>query len=124
MNKKKPSYPDELINLLKSYHFPGNIRELESMIYNAISMHNSKMLSISSFETYISERLDQIKNNENYDPKQKFSSQEVLPTLKENSNALITEALERSNNNIRVAAKILGISPQALHQRLKKRKNT
>jgi DNA-binding NtrC family response regulator len=41
LGKKKPTPPDELVKLLASYHFPGNVRELESMVYNAVSLHTS-----------------------------------------------------------------------------------
>jgi transcriptional regulator with GAF, ATPase, and Fis domain len=48
------------------------------------------------------------------------SNLEQLPTLKEASRILIQEAMRRSNNNQRVAAMMLGITPQAMNQRLKK----
>ncbi|MGD8472205.1 MAG: sigma-54 dependent transcriptional regulator, partial [Desulfobacteraceae bacterium] len=37
LDKKKPTPPVELVTLLSTYHFPGNIRELESMIFDAVS---------------------------------------------------------------------------------------
>ena len=43
-----------------------------------------------------------------------------LPTLKEASHALIREALKRAGYNQRAAATMLGISPQALNQRIKR----
>ena len=42
-----------------------------------------------------------------------------LPTIQETVRALINEALNRSNGNQNAAAKLLGISPQALSRRLK-----
>ena len=46
----------------------------------------------------------------------------ALPgTLKELTAAAISEALRRSRNNQRQAARMLGITPQALSQRLKKK---
>ena len=43
-----------------------------------------------------------------------------LPTLKDADQELIAEALRRSGNNRRAAALLLGITPQALNQRLKR----
>ncbi len=48
LGKKKPTPHEELITLLSNYHFPGNIRELQSMIYDAVSNHKSKKLSLTS----------------------------------------------------------------------------
>jgi two-component system nitrogen regulation response regulator GlnG len=50
LGKKKPTPPDKLIELLASYHFPGNVRELESMVHNAVSSHTSGELSMDAFK--------------------------------------------------------------------------
>ena len=49
-----------------------------------------------------------------------FSSFEKLPTLKQATRMLVEEALKRSNSNQTIAARILGISQQALSKRMKK----
>jgi DNA-binding NtrC family response regulator len=50
LGKKKPTLPDKLIELLASHHFPGNVRELESMVHNAVSSHTSGELSMDAFK--------------------------------------------------------------------------
>ncbi len=35
MGRKKPTPPPEFFVLLETYDFPGNIRELKSMVYDA-----------------------------------------------------------------------------------------
>ena len=45
-----------------------------------------------------------------------------FPTLKEVDDYMIADAMERSNGNQGAAAALLGITRQALNQRLKKRK--
>jgi DNA-binding NtrC family response regulator len=123
-NKKKPVYPKELLTLLKGYHFPGNVRELKAMVYDAVSNHKSKMLSMDLFKKTItqdqSQRVSPLPNN-NSALQQSWATQlEALPTLKDATQTLIEEALQRSENNQRAAAIMLGISPQALNQRLKR----
>ncbi len=43
-----------------------------------------------------------------------------LPTLEESAALLVYEAMERCQNNQTIAARLLGITRQALNQRLKK----
>ena len=40
LNIKKPTAPKELRTLLGTHNSPGNIRELESMIFDAVSRHD------------------------------------------------------------------------------------
>ncbi len=122
MHKKIPSYHPELITLLKSYFFPGNVRELRSMVFDAVSNHKNRMLSMKTFQRHIekhspvSEMEAQTISDVNW-----ISKLETLPTLKDISGILVDEAISRADGNQSVAAKILGISPQALSARLKKR---
>ena len=46
---------------------------------------------------------------------------DTLPTIKELTEILVDEAMLRAENNQSIAARMLGISHQALNQRLKKR---
>jgi DNA-binding NtrC family response regulator len=121
LDKKKPTPPVELITLLSTYHFPGNIRELESMIFDAVSSHTSAKLSMDSFKAHLSK----ISVTDAADsPAEKgtlISFSHQLPTLKQIEQLLIDEALKRANNNQSIAALSLGISRQALNKRLKKK---
>ncbi len=49
LDKKKPTPPRELTQLLSTYAFPGNVRELRSMVYDAVSVHRDRILSMESF---------------------------------------------------------------------------
>lgn len=116
-NKKKPTVPNELYTLLSTYHFPGNIRELQSMVFDAVGTHKSKIMSLSV--------LKHINPNSKIEPdKPDFTNDEQvlfgekLPTLKEVQNALVDEALKRTNNNQSIAAQILGVTRQALNRRV------
>lgn len=117
MEKTKPTPPPELFTLLGSYDFPGNIRELKSMIIDAVSRHKSKMLSLESFKTKIGKKDIRLESKQ-VENLITFSAR--FPTLKQIDTLLINEALKRSRGNLSVAAKLLGLSHQALSKRLKR----
>jgi DNA-binding NtrC family response regulator len=50
LGKQKPTPSGRLIELLAFYHFPGNVRELELMVHNAVSSHTSGELSMDAFK--------------------------------------------------------------------------
>ena len=123
LQKRKPTPPPELIPLLSTYAFPGNIRELEAMIFDAVSRHQSGKLSLSIFKTHITPKkvraTGEIGLSDNHAQSLlAFGAQ--LPTLKQAEHLLIDEAMRRSQDNQSIAALSLGISRQALNKRLRK----
>ena len=121
LGKNKPAYPKELIDLLGTYDFPGNIRELKNMVFDAVSKHKTKTLSMESFKSYIKDKRPNHQENFKVTPETTtpFASLANLPTLKESGHLLILEALNRANGNQAIAAEMLGITRQALNWRLK-----
>jgi len=119
LGKKKPSPPKELYSLLSAHAFPGNVRELESMVFDAVAHHESRMMSMGVFETRIlqDERTPH-EPSDNGGDTTPFGLFDRLPTLKESANMLISEALRRSEGNQSIAARLLGISRTALNKRL------
>ncbi len=120
LGKNKPAYPNELPILLGTYNYPGNVRELQSMVFDALSKHQSRTLSMDVFKEYIenrcgkSEIVTALGEGETV-----FSVLDILPTLKESGRLLVQEALNRAQNNQAIAAQMLGITRQALNWRLK-----
>jgi len=120
LRKPLPAWPRELVDLLHAYHFPGNVRELRAMVYDAVSVHSAYTLSLQSFRTAVGQ-------GEGAAPQPPETAQglfervERLPTLREAADALVDQAMQRARNNQRVAAGMLGITPSALNKRLKQR---
>ncbi len=125
LGKKKITPPRELFTLLATYHFPGNIRELEGMVYDAVSRHKSGVLSMESFR-------EKISPGQKDGPKISFPEEtsddaggqiffpDRLPTLKETETMLIAETLKRAGGNQTIAAQMLGLTRRALNNRLKR----
>lgn len=120
LGKKKPTPPRELADLLATYAFPGNIRELKAMIYNAVSIHRDRVLSMETFLKTIGKTEDKTPNSGGPSPERNlYSGLERLPTFGEAAELLVEEAMSRANGNQTIAARLLGISQPALSKRLK-----
>ena len=119
LNKKTPTPPPELATLLSTYHFPGNVRELEAMIYDAVSTHQAKKLSMDSFKKVLGKQEPVMQETRPVAP---VTFSERLPTIEEVVTLLIDEAMQRANGNQSIAANLLGISRPALNKRLNKNK--
>ncbi len=123
LGKKKPTPPPELYTFLETYSFPGNIRELQSMVFDAVSQHKQKVLSLDVFKLHIQQGKKQVKEIAYADSISDGLSMVVfpseLPSIKEATQLLVREAMKRAKANQSIAAQMLGISRQALAKRLK-----
>jgi DNA-binding NtrC family response regulator len=130
LDKKKPVVPNELTPLLRTYPFPGNVRELQTLVFDAVSRHKEGGLSLEVFKAHI--RLYQSRENPipQVSPHMPeagstlISFSEKLPTIKQATDLLVAEAIRRTGGNQSVAAGLLGITQQALSKRMKKKKNS
>lgn len=119
LSQKSPLPSPELFTLLSTYYFPGNVRELQAMVRDGVSLSRGNRLAMKSFEENIKAERKAFATGLDQDfPLFKDGS---FPTLNEGVNFLIDEAMERAKQNQRVAAGFLGISRQALNRRLRTR---
>ena len=118
-----PLVPDGLLGLLGSYDFPGNVRELKMIIYDALSVQRGNMLSMAVFKQAIGVKVEVKAELDEVMAARLFGVLEQLPTLSEVGALLVTEAMQRSQGNQSVAARLLGISQPALSKRLKNARN-
>lgn len=123
LGKKRPSPPPQLFALLSVYHFPGNVRELEAMVFDAVARQTSGILPLASFRETISrenapDSLQPLESKACSSHPLQFP--EKLPTLNEAETLLVNEAMKRAGGNQGIAASLLGISRSALNKRLRK----
>ncbi|MDR2400555.1 MAG: sigma-54 dependent transcriptional regulator [Deferribacteraceae bacterium] len=113
MGKTPPGISPELVAYLSRYSYPGNVRELEAMVNDAVATHKRGSLALTQFRKYIGKAAPKSKENP-------ISRLTVggFPTLKEAEDYIIAKAMEKGGGNQKKAAALLGISRQALNKRL------
>jgi len=126
LGRRKPTPPPELLVLLANYDFPGNVRELEVAVQDAVARHRSGKLSMEVFRDLLGQR-DEVPIKDKT-PNGLFNGEDAIfpgkiPTLQRAEELLIHEALSRTGNNQTLAAELLGITRQTIHRKLKMMKN-
>ena len=103
------SISDEAIRKLESYHWPGNVRELENVIERSVVLCSGTRIDAEDV------RLD-IAPRSRTDQTDAFLPEGM--TLEEHEQNIIREALRRADGNKSQAARLLGITRNALRYRL------
>lgn len=99
---------DEAKEVLRSYNWPGNIRELKNLLERAVLLSQGSVLEASVFP---------IQHRMSFDH---WESNVSMPPLRELELKYIKYVLSTVDNNYRRAAKILGVNRNTLYNRLKK----
>jgi DNA-binding NtrC family response regulator len=99
---------------LSEYHWPGNVRELRKVVTQSAMLSEGKTIGPEDlkFDEYVGAR-PQLNLPE---PIEGFQINEFLDDIKIR---LVTRALEKSDRTQAKAARLLGITPQAINQFLK-----
>ncbi len=118
LKRPQPVLPPELYSLLAQYAFPGNVRELEGMVFDAVSRHRAGVLSLDAFVARTGEAQWATGPPPAGDAAGGVAFPRELPTLRASTESLVEEALRRANGNQAEAARMLGITRQALNRRL------
>lgn len=126
LGKRAPSYPRELSDLLSTYSYPGNIRELQSIIFDAVARCTSGTLALDPFKTVLSGRKEALPvahansgGNDSDLVQQLESIWGHFPTLREAEETVVKASMISARNNQGIAASLLGLKRQTLNMRLK-----
>ena len=105
INRHIPAIKGDLIQHLKKYDFPGNVRELKNLVERALILCKTNILDTDCFPLNSKAKVTETCENKNYN-------------LELNEINLIKGALSKSENNQTKAAELLGISRHALIRRM------
>jgi len=103
----------QAMRLLKEFHWPGNVRELENIVERAVALSTGTLLDAGDIQ------LDLSPSAPSRPPATVLFPPEGT-TLEQFEDEIIKEALRRANGNKSQAARLLGLSRNALRYRLAK----
>jgi two-component system response regulator HydG len=99
---------DEALGGLMSYHWPGNIRELENCVQRAVSLGSGTYLQLQDLPSAMLYHLGR-----------KSSSRQDLSSLQALEQQAIRQALQATGGDRVRAAKLLGIGKTTIYRKLK-----
>ncbi|HEX9757984.1 MAG TPA: sigma-54 dependent transcriptional regulator [Nitrospiria bacterium] len=102
-------FSSEALQLMTNYHWPGNVRELKNMV--------ERLVVLVKEETILPEHLSPEIQGTKLDNKKSVLT--FPKTLRDMEKETITRVLKEITHHREKAAKILGISPRALHYKIK-----
>ncbi len=106
--------------LMMEFHWPGNVREVENIIERAVALSTGDMLDTADIRLDLSP----VKSGGEAVAASGASAGSAFPpsgmTLEQFEDEMIKEAVRRSNGNKSQAARLLGLSRNALRYRLAK----
>ena len=103
----------DALDSLKSYNWPGNIRELENIVERAINMTEGETIELQHLPTFIIAE-------QHYEPKEVTTLTSRKHAVEEVEKATIIKCLKAVHYNKLKAAKILGISRTSLYEKIEK----
>jgi len=110
-NRKIEGISEAAMNVLCSYNWPGNIRELRNCAERMVILSKKTFLDLDTVPTHI-------RNNLNSTTKRRIFKAEPFLDLNKNEERLIRQVLDETKWNVTKAAKILGISRGTLHRKI------
>jgi DNA-binding NtrC family response regulator len=117
------SLAKDIFKIICNYHFPGNVRELRSLVFDAAAIGSTETLALEKIKQSIKTTIlpgpsPGITGDHPAEVELDLSRYPQLPTLMELETMALREAMKRSGGNMSQAAKLLGIHRQTMAKKL------
>ena len=109
-----PTLEDDALALMRSYHWPGNIREMENVLESATVFCNESIIGVDDLG--IGAASSATADNENARPAGSLAGK----TLAEIEKLAILETLESCGGNKALTARTLGISEKSIYNKIRR----
>ena len=116
------TFSKSLMDKLRDYNYPGNVRELENLIERVIILSGEDTV-VSDAVLPVLQKSDSIKSNtSNIDPKVHLPSEgcDLEKVVSDLEKDLLNQALQKTNGSKTAAANLLGLNLRSFRYRLKK----
>lgn len=107
LEKNITGFSDEVVQLFKSYEWPGNLREMKNTVKRSVLLEKSDVITL------------EVLPQEMREPAGKSLPADDFGYTKGNEEEAIKKALEKANYNKSKAAKLLDIDRKTLYNKLK-----
>ena len=124
LGRNEPRLPPELEAMMNLYDFPGNVRELHSLIFDALSRSTGSTLNLAPFRSLVgSNELPDIRESNgeatfDYDGLVDLFGH--FPSVKEVTDIVFDAALAKAAGNQSLASRLLGVNQSTLSRRISK----
>ena len=105
--------PEDVIEILQNYNWPGNIRELENLIEQVVVISNSNTINVGDLPNYILES--------NYQESMDLDTVDLKQAVETLERKILTKAMERYGSTYKIA-KALNVNQSTVVRKINKLK--
>ena len=105
------SIEESVVDLLMAYDYPGNIRELKSLVKSAVNLSQGEPINLGCLPPHVQRKIAGLNKNSQI-------PRTAVPTLASVEKAHILKVYRMENNNKALSARILGIGISTLRRKL------
>ena len=109
----------EALEVLVNYEYPGNIRELKSIVQSSLNLCENGVVTIDALPEFLTRNTKPAAAGKMRSPKNDQPAEKKILPLSEIEKNHIVEAYELTGQNKLKTARLLGISPNTLRSKLK-----
>ncbi len=111
-NRREPEVKDGVYQVLKTYPWPGNIRELQNLVERLIILSENNEIKVEDLPPYLYQPTIQASQI-------KAGSKTLSEVREDAERQYIEHCLKAANGNVSQAARLLGVERTNLHKKMK-----